>query len=308
MKNKPTINDDDDEDSDIHEDATESAHNEDDNKDDNEEEEELENLELYQLDYETQPIAGGGEILQPGDHIYLWCTLYQHHGIVLETYACRQNRDEDGSCSGVQEIDIQAHLNNKSTILIAEFTNAALLDANNRTFFRSSSTASNAISKGVEGGFRIVVEPEPRKWHKVKYQANPLECMTWRPGTCSPAVPSPVSTILKRVQFLHDCRHLIPDYNVLCSNCETVAVWCVTGKWETLQGAGALAVTKMGAAALTASNMVLPGVGMAATGLLTLWSAQIVKQRQNTTTLLEREFLWYAMGKLPAEFCLQELA
>ena len=267
----------------------------------NEEDEEdqpLEELEMYRLDYESQPIAGGGEVLRPGDHVYLWCTLYQHHGIVLETHESRQNNENHIETRTMDDDDVyeSSREYSKSTILIAEFTNAGLLEPNNNMLIHSSSNASNALSTSVNGGYRIVVETDPSKWHKVKYEANPLECLTWRPGTCSGVVPSPVSTILTRVQFLRDCRHLIPDYNVLCSNCETVAVWCMTGQWETLQGEGAMAATKMGAAALTASNMIIPGLGLAATGFLTVWSMKIGKQRQETAELLEKEFQWYAMG------------
>lgn len=234
--------------------------------------------ELYKLDYETEPIAAGGEILKAGHHVYMWCTLYQHHGIVLDTGAYYS--DEGG----------------EQHILIAEFTNVALAN-NGNDFLQSTSTASGAVSEGVDGGFRFVEEFNPSQWHLVKYHANPLETMTWRPGTCSAARPSPMHTILARVQFLHDCRHLIPDYHILACNCETVAVWCVTGKWETLQGSGIFNVSKIGA--LAAAGVVAVPVGLAAGGLAAWHEFQVNQKWGETAEHLNREFEWYAMGKRP---------
>ena len=108
--------------------------------------EDPEEFELYRLDYEDRVFAAGGEDLQPGDHVYMWCTLYQHHGIVLSTSPSSKNQ--------------------QSGVWIAEFTNVALFEAN--TFLASSSTASGAVSgTGVKGGFRFLWDDEPQKWHKV---------------------------------------------------------------------------------------------------------------------------------------------
>ena len=222
--------------------------------------------------------------MQPGDHVYMWCTLYQHHGIVLAT-----------STSLTTSI--------KPSILIAEFTNQAL--ETNTNFLQSTSTASGAASTGVLGGFRIVEDDNPGQWHLVKYMANPLECVSWRPGTCSAAEPSPPTTILTRVQFLRDCRHLIPDYHILASNCETVAVWCVTGKWETLQGDRAMQVSQLGALTSMAFLPVVgTGIGVAAGGLAMWHSRHIGKKWEETAQRLNQEFEWYNMGKTP-EFYFQ---
>mmetsp|Transcript_16974 Transcript_16974/g.25686 ORF Transcript_16974/g.25686 Transcript_16974/m.25686 type:complete len:279 (+) Transcript_16974:121-957(+) len=239
----------------------------------------INDFEIYRLDYETKrAVAAGGEFLEPGDHVYMWCTLYQHHGIILSVESWNSKEKE-------------------SHILISEFTNLALMGAN--TLITSTSNASGASSVGVTGGFRIVEEKEPSKWHKVKYQANPLECLSWRPGTCSGACPSSASTILTRVYFLKDCQHLIPDYQILTSNCETVAVWCVTGKWETLQGDRAVQFSKLGALSSMTLLPVAPAIGVAATGLALWHSAQVGSKREEIEKLLNKEFEWYAMGKTP---------
>lgn len=275
----------------------------------------LEDLPIYRLDFESslnreedevssrelskeklpEVLAAGGEALQTGDHVYLWCTMYQHHGIVLETRKASDTTTMMNDSNRTQA----------STVLIAEFTNAALGDESNAGFMASASVTSGATSGGgVAGGFRIVREINPAQWHKVKYQAHPiLECLTWRPGTCSAATPSPVSTILTRVFFLQNCRHLIPDYHLLTCNCETVAVWCMTGKWETLQGDRALHLSQLGCVAVASSTAFVPAlplVGLAAGGLALWHSRQIAFKWEATAERLNREFEWYALGKTPA--------
>ena len=275
----------------------------------------LEDLEMYRLDYESNgkveedglvALAAGGEVLRPGDHVYMWCTLYQHHGIVLETRrktaatvetTSKENEENEVDNLGEESCSVG---DGNVCLLIAEFTNAALLDAPNA--FGITSTVSNAASAGVEGGFRIVVEPLPHKWHKVKYDANPLECLTWRPGTCSSAQPTRDSSVrLLRVQFLKECRHLSPDYHILASNCETVAVWCVTGEWMTLQGDRALQLSQVGGAL---TGLVTLGLGVAAGGLAVWHSQHIGAKWKASAELLHREFEWYSLGKTP-EFSFQ---
>ncbi|KAL3932468.1 MAG: hypothetical protein SGBAC_010839 [Bacillariaceae sp.] len=245
---------------------------------DHEEDGELENLQSpvpksKQLGVASWPNAAGGEILKPGDHVYMWCTMYQHHGIVLS----------------VESTVDPPHL------LIAEFTNLALAQAN--TFMVSSSAASGAtVGSGVTSAFRFVKEAETTKWHKMKYQANPLECVTWRPGTCSAAKPCKARKVLLRVQFLHDCRHLLPEYHLLSSNCETVAFWCVTGKWETLQYHHTMKWTKGASVGLLP---VAPGIAGLAAGLAFWHSSQTRGQWQDTEEKLNENFKWYALGKEP---------
>lgn len=258
----------------------------------------LDDFDLYKLDYESDheqeggletlqsplpksapsseaswPNAAGGEILKPGDHVYMWCTLYQHHGIVLSSEPTAD----------------PPHL------LIAEFTNLALAQAN--TLVLSSSAASGAtVGTGATGAFRFVKETETTKWHKMKYNANPFECVTWRPGTCSAAKPSKARKILLRVQFLHDCRHLLPEYHLLSSNCETVAVWCVTGKWETLQYHHTM---KWSQGASVGLLPVAPGIAGLAAGLAFWHSNQTKGRWKDTEETLNENFEWYSLGRTP---------
>ena len=109
--------------------------------------------------------------------------------------------------------------------------------------------------------------------------------------------PSPTATILQRVAFLRDCRHWIPNYHLLASNCETVAVWCRTGVWDTRQAGRALQVSQVTSVALLP---VAAGVGLAVGGLAWWHSHQLHQQRQETAARLNKEFEWYAMGKVTA--------
>lgn len=240
--------------------------------------EDIDQLGIYRLDYEdpSSPIAAGGELLVEGDHIYMYCgvaniDLYQHHGIVLEV-----NKESRGY------------------ILIAEFTNAELPDT---AWFQSTSHASAAVADGVRGGFRCVREREPYKWHKVKYQANPLECLTWSPGTCSSACPDAADMVLTRVQFLREQYYKLPSYNTLTSNCESVAVWCKTGKFTSLQGNRALDVAKVVVPA--AGAVALPVVGIALGGFAIWHSMSASRKCKDFSDQLNREFCWYAMGRSP---------
>ena len=120
--------------------AQTSSQDDDDDDDDDDNESTISDLSLYKLDYETKPLAAGGEVLQAGDHVYIWLTLYQHHGIVLEA-------------------------SSPDCILIAEFTNAALLET---PWIQSASHSSAVVTSGVTGAFRFVQETNPSQWHKVK--------------------------------------------------------------------------------------------------------------------------------------------
>jgi hypothetical protein len=169
------------------------------------------------------------ESFQAGDHVYVWCHLntYQHHGVVIQL------------------------LEGENKVLIADFTNLGREPrqdaAAQGSLFASheSSHVASRSSSGLPGGFRYLLEDLAKcPWRKVKYLASGWERATWRPGTCSTAQPLDPCETVKRVHFLMQHFPLVPPYHVLWSNCETVAVWCTTGQWETLQGSHLIDVSK----------------------------------------------------------------
>lgn len=162
---------------------------------------------------------------QPGDHIYAWCNgkVYQHHGIVL-------------SCAG-------------TSMVIADFTNMVHPEAA-KSSFSSASSNIGSFSFGAydkPGEMRILIEQntETTPWKKVKYNANWKDCIMTRAGTVTLAKPDSPETILARTNFLLKNPSLVPPYNVMTSNCETVAFWCTTGEWSTLQVSNALKTAKI---------------------------------------------------------------
>lgn len=195
------------------------------------------------------------KLFQPGDHIYAWCkgNVYQHHGIVL-------------SCAG-------------TSMVIADFTNMVHPEASKS----SLSLASFNKIHDKPGEMRTLIDQntETTVWKKVKYNANWKDCVMSRAGTVSLAKPDSRETILARTNFLLKNPSLIPPYNVMTSNCETVAFWCTTGKWSTLQVSNALKTAKI--------------LGISGTGIgIAYVSAQTV-----TTTAFEVvacEGLWGWLG------------
>lgn len=57
-----------------------------------------------------------------------------------------------------------------------------------------------------------------------------------------------VGLILARVQYVLDHPDHMPDHNALSANGECASLWCVTGRWCTLQGASILAIMSGGTA------------------------------------------------------------
>jgi len=226
----------------------------------------------YYKDMVEGPTAAGGEELCPGDHVYIWMTGYQHHGIVLDV--------------------------TPTTMKVAEFTNAAL----EQTMFQSGSVpvASRTLSTGVQNNWQTILVEDPSTWHKAKYQANGLECWSWRPGTCYDATPDPPPVILCRIEFLMGNRHVLPDYHLLQCNCETVAYWCSTGRW----------MTRQGDAALKSATGVLPVVAtvlapefallsLATAGVAAWHSNSVNSEWEQIANRLNSNFAWFAMGKNP---------
>ena len=111
--------------------------------------------------------------------------------------------------------------------------------------------------------------------HKVRYGRKVKKgLLSQKAGVGTALKKDQGGLILARVQYLLDNPTHLPDHNALSANGECASLWCVTGRWCTLQGASILAITAAGQAggALLAggilSNLTLlvpmPGVwGMA---------------------------------------------
>jgi len=203
----------------------------------------------------------------PGDHVWMRCEAaggvrYQHHGIVL--YA---NNNAD-----------QKH--QKQLLKIADFT-----APDNGTFAIPDSIASGSVLNSHHRlphwhGVRITTyDLLESEWHKEEYPGH----------NCA----DDDAIVLQRVKFLLSNPHLIPKYDLLESNCETVAVWCKTGTFRTFQVAGLVDGGKRNSATVAASSVLassllgplaLPAIACAALS----YSALLMKENSNESMWRER--------------------
>merc|ERR1712071_470732 len=82
---------------------------------------------------------------------------------------------------------------------------------------------------------------EAKTWKKVLYGANIWQrCTSIIPGTVTAAQSAHPKLVTTRAQFIVTNEHLVPEYHILKSNCECLAVWCKTGQWATVQASSFL--------------------------------------------------------------------
>ncbi|KAL9186195.1 hypothetical protein ACHAXT_005433 [Thalassiosira profunda] len=137
---------------------------------------------------------------RPGDHVWMQCEAIG--GIGYQHHG----------------IVVRAKSNR---LYIADFS-----APNQSTIALPTSITSNAQSGGRMldwHGVRIATF-DAAEWHKEQYADDEVQ--------------DDNELVLKRVTFLLQNPYLIPPYELLESNCETVAVWCKTGQFRTHQIAG----------------------------------------------------------------------
>ena len=228
-----------------------------------------------------QEVEGTSSNFQIGDHVYMWSTLYQRHGIVL-------------------------HLDGDGTVLIADFSVQPISE---------TPKASNSTSPEVVR-FRSE-HAKHTKWRKVKYGVNKWERAVKPPGTCTCEIPYLPQIILQRINFLMLHDHLLPTSHPLLSNSEAMAFWCTTGQWRTLQmgqmlhissaasvvGTGSIATYAaaesvrlcclLGAELAVTAPLLLPviAVGSLAAGGATVWNSHRMRREwKRITELLNHEY------------------
>jgi hypothetical protein len=190
---------------------------------------------------------------QPGDHVYMWCE----------------------AAGGVryQHHGIVLHANN-STLKIADFT-----APDSGTFALPDSIASASQSNHrlpQWHGVRVTTYTNIAEWHVEAYAEGDDNTL-----------------VLQRVKFLLSNPHLVPEYELTESNCETVAVWCKTGCFRTHQIAGLVDGGKrnsvtVGASSLLASSLLGPIAIPAMVGAAVTYSALSFKESRNENLWRER--------------------
>eukprot|EP00573_Skeletonema_grethae_P007560 CAMPEP_0201709482 /NCGR_PEP_ID=MMETSP0578-20130828/58127_1 /ASSEMBLY_ACC=CAM_ASM_000663 /TAXON_ID=267565 /ORGANISM="Skeletonema grethea, Strain CCMP 1804" /LENGTH=265 /DNA_ID=CAMNT_0048198459 /DNA_START=177 /DNA_END=974 /DNA_ORIENTATION=- len=223
---------------------------------------------LYNLNNDTNSTASPDpESFHPGDHVWMWCETaggvrYQHHGIVL--YANNNNAGQK---------------NQKQPLKIADFT-----APDSGTFAIPDSVASGSAMNSNHRlphwhGVRVTTYESVSEWQKEEYLGD----------NCA----DDNVIVLQRVKFLLSNPHLIPKYDLLESNCETVAVWCKTGCFRTFQVAGMVDGGKrnsitVAASGVLASSLLGPLALPAIAGGALSFSALLLKENRNESIWMER--------------------
>ena len=222
-----------------------------------------EEIEIYNLTDEPEQDASSNKInFQPGDHVYMWC-----------------------EATGVRYQHHGIVLYSTDTQLkVADFT-----APDSGTFALPDSIASGSQYYGSYRlpqwhGVRITTYKNLNEWEKEEYEEV-----------------EDVALVLHRVKFLLSNPHLIPEYELLVSNCETVAVWCKTGSFRTHQIAGLVDGGKRNSATMAASSVLASSIlGPLAlpviVGSAISFSALALKERSHEnmwkerTDILNKEF------------------
>mmetsp|Transcript_34697 Transcript_34697/g.76224 ORF Transcript_34697/g.76224 Transcript_34697/m.76224 type:complete len:303 (+) Transcript_34697:132-1040(+) len=255
---------------------------------------------------------------RPGDHVYMWCESfggirYQHHGIVVGVSSCGTRLDvADFTAPDEATSALPSSLASNVTSVSRSSASSAVNDGTDE--------ASDANEDGMAAsshGIRVVT-CEAEEWYKEEYSDSDDASVE----------PDP-NVVLERVNFLIQRPDLIPKYELLESNCECVAVWCRTGKFQTHQVArlfsngrrnGALAAATGTAVAATVPVTVpaagvwgwfgatatvsllsvapwIPAIGVAGVGVWSLLSHKHHKNWNERTRILNDAFDTYRLER-----------
>ena len=226
----------------------------------------------------------------PGDHVWMWCEAaggvrYQHHGIVL--YAGNNTTTTTTSKQQQQQ---------QQMLKIADFTapdsgTFALPDS----IASTGSTAFNSNHRLPHWhGVRVTTYHNVSEWQKEEYatREDDDENDNNNSGTSLFCQDEDV-VVLQRVKFLLSNPHLIPQYDLLVSNCETVAVWCKTGQFHTHQvssfvNGGKRNSVTVAASSVLASSILGPLAIPAMVGAAISFSTFVIKEQSNENVWRER--------------------
>jgi len=246
--------------------------------------------------------------LRPGDHIFIWQTYginpraYQRHAVVMSVSKVGDvdplttnapTNPESIVDDNLEEISFDADLlytddEDRVDVTVVSFYHFNRGYSNSQNGSGHGAAQAQAAAGGNRKGKRQGCKREhlydfigpdginkKKPIHKVRYGRKVKKgLLSQKAGVGTALKKDQVGLILARVQYLLDNPSHLPDHNALSANGECASLWCVTGRWCTLQGASILAITAAGQAggALLAggilSNLTLlvpmPGVwGMA---------------------------------------------
>ena len=208
--------------------------------------------------------------LRPGDHIFVWQSYginpraYQRHAVVFSVtrrldgeYPKEQEEDEDGGLS----FDIETMYSDQEEGKDVEVTVVSFYHFQQYHASHGAARAQQAASgdrRGKRSGCKRESLEEfigqdgmqkQKPIHKVRYGRKVKRgLLSQKAGVGTALKKDEAGLILARVQYLLDHPDHLPDHSALSANGECASLWCVTGRWCTLQGASILAITSVGQA------------------------------------------------------------
>ncbi len=240
--------------------------------------------------------------LRPGDHVYVWQSYgidpraYQRHAVVYSVEGRRRGgggtptngghpvdtdlaaERYDVTTTSLFDLDAQyADRDNGVDVTVVSFYQFIRHHAATGAASRATQAASGD-SRGKRSGCRReslldFIGPDGvarrRLVPKVRYgRAVRRGLILPRAGVGTALKKDQPGLILARLRYLSENPDHLPDHSALSANGECASLWCITGRWCTLQGASILAVTSVGQAggALLAggilSNVLVPMPGL----------------------------------------------
>eukprot|EP00985_Skeletonema_marinoi_P005525 scaffold2397_cov119-Skeletonema_marinoi.AAC.2 len=201
--------------------------------------------------------------LRPGDHIFIWQAYginpraYQRHAVVYSVTRKGQTQQELGDEQLSFNLnDVYNDYEDDVEVTVVSFYHFQRHHAAHGA--SQAAMAASGNSRGKRHGCKRellhdFIGPDcmnrKKPLRKVRYGRTVKKgLLSQKAGVGTALKKDQPGLILARVQYLLDNQDHLPSHNALSANGECAAMWCVTGKWCTLQGASILAVTSVGQA------------------------------------------------------------
>ena len=204
--------------------------------------------------------------LRPGDHIFIWQAYginpraYQRHAVVFSVTRKGQS-SQDMQELGDEQLSfnldsVYSDYEDDVEVTVVSFYH--LQRHHLATGASQAAIAASGNSRGKRSGCKRellhdFIGPDcmnrKKPLHKVRYGRKVKKgLLSQKAGVGTALKKDQPGLILARVQYFLDNQDHLPAHNALAANGECAAMWCVTGKWCTIQGASILAVTSVGQA------------------------------------------------------------
>lgn len=201
--------------------------------------------------------------LRPGDHVFIWQgyglnpRAYQRHAVVYSVTRKGQTQQELGDEQLSFNLDnVYSDYEDDVEVTVVSFYH---FQRHHEAHGASQAAmAASGNSRGKRRGCKRellhdFIGPDcmnkKKPLRKVRYGRTVKKgLLSQKAGVGTALKKDQQGLILARLQYLLDNQDHLPSHNALSANGECASLWCVTGKWCTLQGASILAVTSVGQA------------------------------------------------------------